>query len=26
MDIKTYYEKQYLEKEKPITYIKFTVQ
>lgn len=25
MDIKTYYEKQYLEKEKPITYIKFTV-
>lgn len=26
MDIKTFYEKQYLEKGKPITYIKFTVQ
>ena len=25
MDIKTFYEKQYLEKGKPITYIKFTV-
>lgn len=26
MDIKTFYEKQYLEKGKPITYIKFTVK
>ncbi|MGB5780670.1 MAG: tRNA (guanosine(46)-N7)-methyltransferase TrmB, partial [Eudoraea sp.] len=25
MDIQTFYEKQYLEKGKPITYLKFTV-